>query len=383
MGLSTEAPEETAPPTALTAGSEDFNGLLAGFREKLDRELAAWIEAKRDEAAASGSPETLELVDGVGLLAMQGGKRLRPALVYYTWRACGGTSDEAALPLALATELLHTYLLIHDDIMDHAETRRGLPSAHVRFRDAHQEHHLYGDADDFGRSVAILLGDLAQSWAVELATGAAAGSPGSRELARCFAAMCQEVIGGQYLELLVAQRRAATEEELLRVLRLKSGRYTAERPIQLGALLAGAPPELLSILSRYGTAVGEAFQLQDDLLGMFGDPGATGKPVDADLREGKFTFLIHHALATATPEQRRVLEAALGKAEATAAETTAAVRVLEETGAHEAVTAMVGERLRAARAALSELDGPGMTTLAPDGRLFLEGLIDYLWERER
>jgi geranylgeranyl diphosphate synthase type I len=376
MGLSTEAPE-TASPTAVR---ENFNGLLAGFREKLDRELAAWIETKREEAAASGSPETLELVDGVGLLAMQGGKRLRPALVYYTYRACGGTSDEAALPLALSTELLHTYLLIHDDIMDHAETRRGLPSAHVRFREAHQEHRMYGDADDFGRSVAILLGDLAQSWAVELATGAAAGAQGSRELARCFAAMCQEVIGGQYLELLVAQRRAATEEELLRVLRLKSGRYTAERPIQLGALLAGAPPALLSILSRYGTAVGEAFQLQDDLLGMFGDPGATGKPVDADLREGKFTFLIHHALATATPEQRRILEAALGNAEATAAQTTAAVRVLEETGAHEAVTAMVGERLRAARAALSELD---RLELAADGRLFLEGLIDYLWERKR
>ncbi len=379
MGLSTEAPEETAPPTAVR---EHFNGLLAGFREKLDRELAAWIETKREEALTSGSPETLELVDGVGLLAMQGGKRLRPALVYYTYRACGGTSDEEALPLALSTELLHTYLLIHDDIMDHAETRRGLPAAHVRFRDSHQEQRFHGDADDFGRSVAILLGDLAQSWAVELATGAAAGFRGSRELARCFAAMCQEVIGGQYLELLVAQRRDATEEELLRVLRLKSGRYTAERPIQLGALLAGAPPELLAILSRYGTAVGEAFQLQDDLLGMFGDPGATGKPVDADMREGKFTFLIHHAQARATPEQRRILGAALGNPEATTAQTTAAVRVLEETGAHKAVTAMVSERLRIARAALSELAPPAIT-LTPDGRLFLEGLIDYLWERKR
>ncbi len=179
----------------------------------------------------------------------------------------------------------------------------------------------------------------------------------------------------------MAQRRTASEEELRRVLRLKSGRYTAERPLQLGALLAGAPPETLAILSRYGTAVGEAFQLQDDLLGMFGDPSATGKPVDADLREGKLTFLIHHALATATPEQRRILEAALGNAEATAAETTAAVKALEETGAQEAVTAMVSERLDAARAALSELN-PAIT-LTPEGRLFLEGLIDYLWERKR
>jgi geranylgeranyl diphosphate synthase type I len=372
MGLSTAAPL-TARPAAVPEG---FTSLLAGFRDQLDRALGDWLDAKREEAVAAGSPETLELIDGVGQLATQGGKRLRPALVYYTYRACGGAADEEVLPLALSTELLHTYLLIHDDIMDHAEIRRGLPAAHVRFSEAHRTHGFHGDADDFGRSAAILLGDLAQSWAVELAAQASTGRGGA-ELARCFSAMCQEVIGGQYLELLVAQRRAATEEELLRVLRLKSGRYTAERPIQLGALLAGAPPEMLAELSRYGAAVGEAFQLQDDLLGMFGDPDTVGKPVDADLKEGKFTFLIHHALARATPEQRRALDAALGNPEATPEQTAAARRVLAETGAREAVAAMIGERLRAARSALEAMD------LQAEGRLFLVGLIDYLWGREQ
>jgi geranylgeranyl diphosphate synthase type I len=370
MGLSTEAPSTLRT----TAAPEGFSGLLAGFRARLDCALAAWLAAKREEAAAAGSPETLELIAGVGQLATEGGKRLRPALVYYTYKACGGTSEEEALPLALATELLHTYLLIHDDIMDHAEVRRGQPAAHARFRAAHERQGLYGDAADFGRSVGILLGDLAQSWAVELASPFFV----SRDLARCFSAMCQEVIGGQYLELLVAQRRAASEEELLRVLRLKSGRYTAERPIQLGALLAGAPAERVAGLSRYGAAVGEAFQLQDDLLGMFGDPGTVGKPVDADLKEGKFTFLIHHARALATPEQRRVLEAALGNPEATAGQASAARRVLEESGARAAVTAMIGERLRAAQGALAGLGG-----LDPEGHTFLAGLIGYLREREQ
>src|SRR5262245_37388172 len=365
MRLSTEATATVRPP----AVSQGFAGLLIGFRDKLERALDAWLEAKRAEAAAAGSPETLALMDGVGRLATHGGKRLRPALVYYTYRACNGTSDEEVLPLALAMELFHTYLLIHDDIMDHAEVRRGLSTAHAVFRDAHRAHGLHGDAADFGRSVAILLGDLAQSWAVELATATAAAG-GSRELARCFAAMGQEVIGGQYLELLVAQRRAASEEELLRILRLKSGRYTAERPIQLGALLAGASPEVLGGLSRYGTAVGEAFQLQDDLLGTFGDAATLGKPVDADLKEGKYTFLIHHALAKATPGQQRALKAALGNPDATAAETAAALRALEETGARAAVLAMIGERLRAARSTLAAL----APRLAADGRLFLEGL---------
>jgi geranylgeranyl diphosphate synthase type I len=373
MGLSTAAPSTARTETV----PEGFSDLLAGFRGKLDRALGDWLTAKRAEAVAAAAPETLELIEGVGRLANNGGKRLRPALVYYSYRACGGGADEEVLPLALSTELLHTYLLIHDDIMDHAEVRRGLPAAHVRFRDSHREKGYHGDAEDFGRSVAILLGDLAQSWAVELAAGVSTGRGASgRELARTVAAMCQEVIGGQYLELLVAQRRAASEEELLRVLRLKSGRYTAERPIQLGALLAGAPTAKLAELSRYGAALGEAFQLQDDLL-MFGDAQTAGKPVDADLKEGKFTFLIHHALARATAEQRRVLEAALGQPEATPEQIAAALRMLTETGARDAVVNMIGERLRAARTALAAVD------LEPEGRLFLAGLIDYLWGRER
>jgi len=369
-------PRSASSTVRQEAAPGEFTGLLDGFRGKLDRELDAWLAAKRQ--AAAGSREMLELIDGVGELVTQGGKRLRPALVYYTYRACSGPSDEEVLPVALAVELLHTYLLIHDDIMDHAEVRRGHPSAHARFRQSHQSLGFHGDPQDFGRSVAILLGDLSHTWAVELFTGVTldAGRR-ARELTRCFSAMSEEVIGGQYLELLVAQRREAREQELLRVLRLKSGCYTAERPIQLGALLAGAEETAFDGLSSYGTAVGEAFQLQDDLLGMLGDAGTVGKPVGEDLREGKFTFLIHHALSAATPEQRRILEAALGNPELTAAEVTAAQRILEETGARRKVTEMVAERLRAARAALDRV-----AELTPEGRQFFEGLLGYLWERE-
>jgi geranylgeranyl diphosphate synthase type I len=374
MGLSTARRHEVP---------EGFPALLEGFRERLDRELEAWLERKRRLASEAGWPEMLELIEGVGQLAMQGGKRLRPALVYHACRACGGPAspatpaDAEVLQLALATELLHTYLLIHDDIMDHAEIRRGQPAAHVRFRNAHRARGFHGDAPDFGRSVAILLGDLAHTWAVELAAGASTASRNGPDVARCFSAMSEEVIGGQYLELLVAQRRSAPEAELTRVLRLKSGRYTAERPVQLGALLAGAPAPVVEELSRYGAAVGEAFQLQDDLLGMFGNAETVGKPVGDDLREGKFTFLIHHALAAATPEQREALEDALGDPGVSAGDVARVQRILEETGARARVAAMIEERLQAARRALE-----GLPDLRPEGRLFLEGLLDYLWERE-
>ena len=400
-------------------------------------------------AAGSRRQATLadpgDLVDGVARLMAQGGKRLRPALVYYTYRACGGRSDPQVMPLALATEFLHTYLLIHDDIMDHADVRRGQPAAHTRFRDLHRAAGLRGDADDFGRSVAILLGDLAHTYAVELFTGVAIRpGPAVDELNRCFSLMCEEVIGGQYLEFLLAHRghpepasadpagldpgsrhahpahpadtagsahpahpahsahpahpadiaptaaQAAREAELLRVLRLKSGRYTAERPIQLGALLAGAPPELRAELSRYGTAVGEAFQLQDDLLGLFGDPATVGKPVGDDLREGKFTFLIHHALVKGSPADRQLVAGALGDPDLTVAEVARVQLALERTGARRAVTAMIAERLGEARQALETL-APLLAALAPrgtdsgaaEGLRFLSGLLDFLWEREQ
>ena len=423
-----------APPLdPLPGAAPGFTELLDAFRGRLEGEIAAWLAAKRQ---AAGPGALRELIDALEQLMAHGGKRLRPALVYHTYLACTGLGepraggadgavgavggngastggDREVLPLALATEFLHSYLLIHDDIMDHAAVRRGQPSAHVRFRDAHLARALAGDAEDFGRSAAILLGDLAHGYAVELYTSVGPAAA-SRELAGCFSAMCEEVIGGQFLEMQLAHRgagrsssrtagadasashappgngpgtaaaesarAAALTAELTAVLRLKSGRYTAERPIQLGALLAGAPPLVLALLSAYGWAVGEAFQLQDDLLGMFGDAGAVGKPVGADLREGKFTFLIHHALATASPEERRTIEEALGRSDATDAEVERVRELLLTTGARAAVEAMVAERLERARAALAGLAG---FELRPDGRLFLAGLLDYLRERKQ
>jgi geranylgeranyl diphosphate synthase, type I len=462
------------------AETEEFDRLLDAFRGRIDREIAAFLAAKREAAAGdhlagaaaaqrrAGSPDLsdpTDLVDGIASLLAQGGKRLRPALVYFTYRACGGRAEEQVLPLALSTELLHTYLLIHDDIMDHAETRRGQPAAHVRFAALHGAGGLRGDGGDFGRSAALLLGDLAHTFAVELFMAAVLAAhpqsdlrdrsePGQGrsaadlpptpqtpqtpqtqagmkppaaldEITRCFSEMSEEVIGGQYLEFLLAHYAteavadssalgpplAATfssrrEAELMRILRLKSGRYTAERPIQLGALLAGAPAAARAELSRYGTAVGEAFQLQDDLLGVFGDPATTGKPVGDDLREGKYTLLIHHALLALAPvtEDRRFLLGALGNAALSAAEVTRAQEILESTGARRAVAAMITARLAEARDALEALTtldgfnalnalhtphaaGAGVpsrrTPESAAAILFLAGLLDYLRERNQ
>jgi len=352
---------------------------LGEFRGRLEKELADFFDRKLREV--SEEPESRELVEEVRRLVTGGGKRLRPALVYKTYRACGGDSYEAVLPLAMSSELLHTYLLIHDDIMDHSEMRRGQPSAHARFKEIHQARGRPGDGADFGRSVAILLGDLAHTWAVELYASARSSlgdeSENGRALDTAFSGMCEEVIRGQYLEMLLPYEPDPTEDQLLRALRLKSGRYSVERPIQLGALLAGAPPGALAALARYGRAVGEVFQLQDDVLGTFGDADAVGKPVASDLIEGKYTFLIHRTLGLAEAGEAKELRAMLGRQDLGEEEASRAREIILKSGGLEAVSQMIEQRLEDARSALEE------APLRSGDHGFLEGLIDYSGHRDR
>jgi geranylgeranyl diphosphate synthase type I len=383
------------------SGVEAADDQAAALRRRVDTALADWLATRR-AALAADVPEADALVAAVERLATGGGKRLRPALVEAAWRAAGGADPAAAGPgrgdaagataLGLATELLHTYLLIHDDIMDHAAVRRGRPTVHEAFAAAHRERGLAGGAGDFGTTAAILAGDLAHSWAHELFGQALAplADPGRRAaLAASFAAMTEEVVAGQYLEVLLARRGRASADELARVLRLKSGRYSVERPLELGALYAGAGGELVAALARGGRALGEAFQLQDDLLGTFGDAGEVGKPVASDLAEGKLTFLVHHALAAAPPADAERLAAALGRGQDVGGDLDAATvaelrRILETSGARARVEAMVAERVAAGRRALAEAaaaapDTPG----AAEGFALLAALVDQLAERRR
>jgi len=383
MKESTTAPPPGAPRDAgapRVDGASGFHGLLAAFRRRFDGDMAAWIDGRR-RAVAAEAAEAVELAAAVARLAGAGGKRLRPALVWFTWQGCrrGDGASDAVLRLALAAEMLHTYLLIHDDIMDHAATRRGLPTAHAAFTRRHGELGLGGDGEDFGVTAAILAGDLAHAWAHELAGGAAAVLPAARRdaVATAFHATAQEVISGQYLEILLAGRRRGSAEELARALRLKSGRYSVERPVQLGALAAGAGDATRAALAVYGGAVGEAFQLQDDVLGTFGDAGETGKPVASDLEEGKFTFLVYHALDVLPPAGAAELRDALGRSPLDGERVARLRRMIEECGALAKVRAMIDDRLETARTALADPD----CALEGEGRTFLSGLLDYVAER--
>lgn len=356
--------------------SESFTSLFEGFRSDLDTDLRRQLRAKHREMEDL-SPEVVRLVEALSELVLRGGKRLRPALVHFGYRACGGTDLDAVRPLEVATELLHTYLLVHDDIMDNADVRRGAPAAHVRFRNEHRRNGHRGDAEHYGASLATLVGNLAHAQAHEQFTEACEAAPEKASLRETFSEMEREVIAGQLLEMQIAERQEADPEMLERVLQLKSGRYSVKRPLELGALFADAPDAQLESLSRYGRAAGGAFQLQDDLLGMFGDPDEVGKPVGDDVREGKFTYLVYHTLQQSDAEDRQLVQEALGDDSLTDEEVQRVCDIMRRSGALERVRNMIGERLTQARAALAD------TAFEAEGETFLHGFIDYLGERKQ
>ncbi|MFE3194463.1 polyprenyl synthetase family protein [Nocardia sp. NPDC059240] len=234
---------------------------------------------------------------------IRGGKRTRPSFAWTGWLGAGRDADDpdadAVLTACSALELVQACALIHDDIIDSSRTRRGFPTVHVDYEQRHRDQRWAGDADHYGISVAILIGDLALAWADDMTRDAGLPADAAARFAPVWAAMRTEVLGGQLLDIHGESAGDETVEAALRINRYKTAAYTIERPLHMGAALAGAGPELIAAYREFGTDIGIAFQLRDDLLGVFGDPAVTGKPSGDDLREGKRTVLIAEALQRA------------------------------------------------------------------------------------
>jgi geranylgeranyl diphosphate synthase, type I len=278
---------------------------------------------------------------------LDGGKRLRPAFCYWGWRGAGAPDGPEIVVAASSLELLHAAALIHDDLMDGSDTRRGQPAVHRRFaqrvldrpgRTAGQS-----QAADFWSAAAILVGDLCLSWCDEMIESCGLPAEVMLRAKPVFQRMRTEVMAGQYLDVLAQITGGADTERALRVVRYKSAKYTVERPLHLGGLLAGAPPALLATYSEYGVPIGEAFQLRDDVLGVFGDPAETGKPAGDDLREGKRTLLVALAYRRADQRQRTVIEGRLGNRSVDNEGLDDLRNVLAETGALAEVERLIGD----------------------------------------
>lgn len=336
----------TSGPAVPAAISDIAARVDTRLAQLLDSEVARWTAVDAELAVPLES-----LRAGV----LQGGKRLRPACCYWSFVGAGGRGDATeVLDAACALELLHAAALLHDDVIDGSARRHGAETRHVEFARRHRDGGWGGNPEAFGAGVAILLGDLAQAYARRGLLGA----PGPA--VALFDEVAVEVNVGQYLDLLgsaVGVRDAGAVERARQICRYKTAKYTVERPLHLGAALAA--PQRIDVLtgplSAVGLPLGEAFQLKDDLLGVFGDPDITGKPVGDDLRQGKPTLLAALARAGATGAGARLFDSRFGAADLTDAEATDLVDVIEATGARAQVEATIAALAGEARRALDRL----------------------------
>ncbi len=326
---------------------------LGHIRDQVGSALRGFLAQQRAALLGAGA----ELLPGLEALEelLAAGKRLRPAFCYWGWRGAGGEDGQAILAAAAALELLHASALVHDDVMDGSDTRRGRPSLHRRFAIRHAEQRWRGSPESFGMGAAILMGDLLLSWTDGMYHASGLPPGALRRGQAVLDLMRTEMIAGQYLDLLGQAAGDGTVDSALRVAEYKTARYTIERPLHLGAALAGFPDgPVPAAFSAYGLPLGVAFQLRDDILGVFGDPEQTGKPAGDDVREGKRTVLLAIARARAGAAQARVIDERLGNPELDEAGAAEVRAVIADTGALAACEAMIGEHVAEAVAALGQ-----------------------------
>jgi geranylgeranyl diphosphate synthase type I len=348
----TAAPE---PPASLALVAERVDARLV---ELVTAELDRWVVVDGDLAGPFNE---------IRRMVQAGGKRLRPAFCHWGFVGAGGDPDDPrVVDAGGAFELLHAFALFHDDVMDDAASRRGEATTHTVYADTHRLAGWTGEPRRFGEGAAVLVGDLAFVLSDELMVGA------PDIVWRMWNRLRAELNIGQFLDIVGSVRRERRLEKAERIARYKSGKYTIERPLHVGALLA-APDrrDLLPALSRYGLPLGDAFQMRDDVIGTFGDSALTGKPVGGDLLEGKPTPLLARAVALASTSQREVLDR-VGASDLDADGVATIQQVIVETGALAELEAAIDGLADEAIAALGRLD------LDPPAGDELEALAHYV-----
>lgn len=340
----------------MAASSSSSVSPVSVIRSAVDRELSEFHSARRAQLLEIGE-ELAPALDALEAM-LSGGKRLRPTFCYWGWRgAAGAPGDERMIRAAASLEFLQACALIHDDVIDNSDTRRGLPATHKRLAKLHADHGWSGDSEEFGQGAAILIGDLCLAWSDEMYQASGFDAQVLRDGRPPFDAMRTEVMAGQYLDTLEQVRGTTTREAALRVMRYKSAKYTVERPLHVGAALAGRQ-DLAQVFTDYGIPLGIAFQLRDDVLSVFGDPSTTGKPAGDDLREGKRTLIVAETLARARADEAERFRSLLGAPDLSVESVEWMRSVIEDSGALSVCEALITEYAERAVAALEspELD---------------------------
>jgi geranylgeranyl diphosphate synthase type I len=353
---------ETPGSPALSDAAQFGSWHMSLRRAVLDR-VADFVATRcADELGACGH-EIGDAAADILVKFVDGGKCLRSTFMYLGW-LCGAPASDAALSATASLELLHAFALLQDDVMDDSASRRGRPAAHLQFADWHSERGLSGSSRRFGESAAILLGDLCLIWAEQMLRDSGLQRRHLAAVWPRYDAMRTELAVGQFAELAIDVRELPTLEAVLEVARRKSGNYTVRRPLEIGAAMAGCDDRVLAALGDYGSAIGEAFQMRDDILGIFGSPAATGKP-NKDLLERKATSVVVAAHQLADGSARRQLRELMASDRLDEAALDGWRTLIVATGAVQCIEELITSRVQEARNALdrSMIGHPVMAAL--------------------
>jgi len=333
--------------------------------QNVEEALTTYLASRRASGEAM-DPSFASAVDALSDFVLGGGKRIRPTYAWWGWRAAGGDPDgelaDEVLTAVSSLELIQACALIHDDLMDASSVRRGKPTVHIAFGARHREQGWLGSSERFGMSAAVLIGDIALAWADDMLFAAGLPAEVLRRMSEPWRDMRTEMLAGQYLDVLTQAQGDSSADAALRIDRLKTAAYTVERPLHMGAAMAGGSPELIAGLRSFGADIGVAFQLRDDLLGVFGDPEVTGKPAGDDLAEGKRTLLVALGMQFGAD----ILDIALGRPDLDLDTVEEVRRALVKVGAVDAVEERIEELTKSALAALdaAPVAEPAATKLA-------------------
>ena len=322
---------------------------LSHIARRVDARLQLLLDTERTRWSAF-DPDLAQPIDEIARLVLAGGKRLRPAFCHWGFVGAGGNpDDQRVIDAGAAFELMHAFALFHDDVMDGSSTRRGEPTTHIVMSELHEKNSWVGESRRFGEGAAILVGDLAFVYADQLLLGA------PQPVWSIWNELRVELNFGQYLDMLGSANSERRLVKAERICRYKSGKYTIERPLQLGALVTSAPlpTGVLEQLSAIGLPLGDAFQMRDDILGVFGESSVTGKPAGDDLREGKLTPLLAMAFDRATAAQREVLDQ-VGTPQISHQSISDIQQVIIETGALEALESKISILVEQSMTAIRE-----------------------------
>lgn len=347
---------------------------LSLLQKQLNRHLETYLTKKQHQLSPL-SPLTAEMIKNIALLS-HSGKRLRAAYVYFGYLACGGKKDKKILDLAAFVELIHSYFLIHDDIMDESQTRHGLPTLHIKYQNFYTQQNYHGDHQHFGRSLAIIAGDLAETLGYEILTQAKFDPIIKNRLIDQANNIILNTITGQTFDITANFKKKLTKQDILRIYEYKTAKYTVEGPLHLGAIAANKDDKkTLNLFSSYGIPLGTAFQMQDDVLGIFGDEHQTGKPADSDIKENKKTILVFKAFVNATTAQKKVLKQCLGNTNLTKQQLANFRQVIIDTGSLNYVKAQAQKLLQQSLQIINK------AKLVAEGKKFLIDIAEYLINR--